>query len=373
MIVERIEAAELNAAVYRTARRLLDVCNQQTGAARVTHEEMRNIAGTNADGTARNHLHQLQAAGILTYRRDGDVRIWFADWLPGNLDLHDDPQSTPVHSGARTAGNLHTSARTECKPEQHSVHSGARVECKSRATRANCTPDVHPPHTHANAPDLEGRKEDPITRDHILPSIPPTPEETARSLALLRAVRVSPAEAKALADSHPFERIRVCVAAWWMNRKSTGGKLENEPGVVVFWLKNWGGKQEPKLYDEQAWQREELYRAHRTPAEIAADEAQPPALPEPVIVAESQPARASPYLDTHPVWLALAADPSASAELAGLVDVGAVGDVPVYYVAAKDPSRAKWLNQRMATRLRKLVGHPCQVEVIEGANDGQCT
>lgn len=366
MIVERIETADLNAAVYRTARRLLDLCNQQTGAARVTHAEMRTIAGTDADGTARNHLHQLQAAGILTYRRDGDVRIWFADWLPGNIDHHDDQQSTVVHSGARTACNLHTGARVECKTEHDSVHSGARVECKSRATRANCTPDVHSPHTYASAPDLDGRKEDPIT-DQINPSIPADPEpqtdEAALALRLLLAAKVTKAEAAPLAASVPFERVRECVGSWWMNRKKVGGKLENDPGIVVHWLKT--GKP-CRDFDEREWQRTDLYLAHRTPLELVADQshAEPPTLPPPV-VAQSPP-RA--YLDTDPAWLAIAADEHAASELAGLVAVGAVDGVPLYRLVAKDAARLSWLNQKMATRLRRLiasaVGHPVLVEFI---------
>jgi hypothetical protein len=376
MIVERIETAELNAAVYRTARRLLDMCNQQTGAARVTHEQMRTIAGTNADGTARNHLHQLQAAGILTYRRDGDVRIWFADWLPGNLDNHDDQQSTVVHSGARTAGNLHSGARVARDSEQSSVHSGARTAGNLHAPRAICTPDVQLPHTHASAPNLEGRKEDPIKTDLVLPSIPVSPDDANRSLSLLRAVRVSPAEAKTLAVVHPFERIRLCVAAWWMNRKSVGGKLENEPGVVVFWLKNWGGKQEPKPFDEQAWRREDLYLLHRTPAELAAELEPPPERPPIPVPAVAQPPPSG-YLDTDPGWLAVAADTAAGDELAGLIGIGEVQGLPMYVLQAKDPTRAHYLDNRMAGRLRKVItgaiGCAVQVQIIGETVDGKQT
>ncbi len=357
MIVERIEAAELPAATYRTARRLLDLADDR-GAVKLPHDRMRAVVGTDADATVRRHLVELQGAGIIAYRRNSDVQVWFADWQPGNVISGDQ------HGSAVISGDQYTR-----ESEQRSVINGDQHTRKSRAQRSNRAHTDHLPHTHVSAPDLDGWMEDLDPKQNEDPSIPaPNSNDAVPAYKLLRTIGMIPEKAKPLSKL-PFQRVRDCVAGWYMNRKCVGGALQDDCGIVVHWLES--GK-EPRLYDVSAWQRSELYLAHRTEAEIAADEAQTITLSEPVIVV-SQPARASPYLDTHPVWLALAADPSASAELAGLVDIGAVGDVLVYYVAAKDPSRAKWLNQRMATRLPKLVGHPCQVKVIEGANDGQCT
>lgn len=357
MIVERIEAADLPAATYRTARRLLDLADDR-GAVKLPHDRMREVVGTDADATVRRHLVELQGAGIIAYRRNSDVQVWFADWQPGNVISGDQHGSVVISGDQYTRGN-----------ERRSVISGDQHTRKSRAQRSKRAHTDHLPHTHASAPVLDGGMEDLDPKQNEDPSIPaPDQDEVQQAYKLMRAIGMIPEKAKPLSKL-PFQRVRDCVAGWWMNRKCVGGALQDDCGIVVHWLET--GK-EPRLYDVREWQRSELYLAHRTPAELAADEAQPPTLPAPVIVATSQPARASPYLDGHPVWLALAADPSASAELAGLVEVSAVDSVPLYVVAAKDPSRAHWLNQRMATRLRKLVGHPCQVEVI-GDEDGKQT
>jgi len=70
MDIARIDDAPLSAPAYRTARRLLD--RARNGVTRCTHEELRAIVG-GEDGTARNHLHQLHAAGLIVYRRNAAV------------------------------------------------------------------------------------------------------------------------------------------------------------------------------------------------------------------------------------------------------------------------------------------------------------
>ena len=366
MIVERIETANLPAATYRTARRLLDVADQRTGAARLSHERMREIVGTDADATVRRHLVELQGAGIIAYRRNSDVQIWFADWEAFNLAKEGDQHGSAVISGDQHTRKLISSDQYTRESEHSSVISSDQYTRKVISIRANRAHTDHLPHTHASAPDLDGRKEDPIT-DQIHPSIPADPEpqtdEASVALRLLLAAKVTKAEATPLAQTVSFERVRECVGSWWLNRKKVGGKLENDPGIVVHWLKT--GKP-CRDFDEREWQRSELYQAHRTPAELAADQshAEPPTLPPPVMAQSPPPA----YLDTDPAWLAIAADEHAASELAGLVAVGAVDGVPLYRLVAKDAARLSWLNQKMATRLRRLiasaVGHPVLVEFI---------
>lgn len=89
------------------------------------------------------------------------------------------------------------------------------------------------------------------------------------TLVLLRDIHIETVQATRIAAEHPFERVRSCAASWWMNRRAVGGKLENSPGIVLYWLDNWPDRP-PNTYDVAAWRQTDLYRQHRTPAELAA-------------------------------------------------------------------------------------------------------
>ena len=107
MDIARIDDAPLSAPAYRTARRLLD--RARNGVTRCTHEELRAIVG-GEDGTARNHLHQLHAAGLIVYRRNAAVTIWWQQSaaqqpeIPPEITVEGDPCDD---SGARSACNFH--------------------------------------------------------------------------------------------------------------------------------------------------------------------------------------------------------------------------------------------------------------------------
>lgn len=127
-IVSRLDSAPLSAPVYRTARRLLD--RSSNGVVRLTHAEMRQVAGADSDGTARNHLHALHAAGLITYRRNAAVTIW---WNPADDDA-DQPARTACTVHAQCA-NCTPSARSEEEPCTPSVQI-ARPACTVHAQRA---------------------------------------------------------------------------------------------------------------------------------------------------------------------------------------------------------------------------------------------
>lgn len=75
LLLIAIREAKLPAPVYRTARELLD----RTGAngyARLSYDEAMAIVQTDKPETLRGHLAQLQAKGLITYRRDdADVHV----------------------------------------------------------------------------------------------------------------------------------------------------------------------------------------------------------------------------------------------------------------------------------------------------------
>jgi len=137
-LIARIDDAPLSAPAYRTARRLLD--RQRNGVVRLTHEELRQIAG-GEDGTARNHLHQLHAAGLIVYRRNASVTIWWQETATPAAEIADDDDQT-ADPGARSActaraqrANCTPSARSDDDQRALSVH-GARSACNLHAQRA---------------------------------------------------------------------------------------------------------------------------------------------------------------------------------------------------------------------------------------------
>jgi hypothetical protein len=364
MIVERIEAANLPAATYRTARRLLDICNPRTGAASVTHERLRSLAGTDADGTARRHLIELQAAGILTYRRNSEVQIWFADWQPDNVISGDQSRSAVISGDHQARENEH-----------RSVISGDHQVINSRAGRSNRASSDHLPHTHASARSgwLVGINQS--TKIDNQPTNPPEaktelqPWEPELSYRLLTDKRVAmrPDFARQFAQLYPFHHIRDAVAHW---RDGAGESFRKQPGIVVAWLKDPGSIVIPAASPE--FLRSELGQEYRTPAELVADaiEAPPPTPPPKPLVKPP----ASGFLDSDPGWLAVAADTAAGDELAGLIEIGEVQGLPLYRLQAKDPTRAQYLDNRMAGRLRKVITGAigCAVQVrIVGDDENQ--
>jgi hypothetical protein len=78
--LEQIEQADLPATVYRTAIRLLRRAINGGGTFTLEEADLLDICQTDAEGTARSHLVQLAAAGIIRYKRRGFVSITFLAW-----------------------------------------------------------------------------------------------------------------------------------------------------------------------------------------------------------------------------------------------------------------------------------------------------
>lgn len=356
MIVERIEAAELSAETYRTARRLLDRADENTGHLRMSHQELHKLVQTKADSTARRQLIELQAAGLLIYRRNSDVQIWFADWRPDNVITGDHGRSQVIMSDHHTR-EMTTTRSPMITDDQPEVSASDRPTREMITTRSNCASGDHLPHTHASAPDLD-RQTDRIPSDPICLSVPPPAEEQQRSLRLLRDLAIDTDTALQFVAKHPFERIRHCAAAYWMNRSAEHKPLKSS-GIVIHWLNEWP-KKPPRTYDEADWRRTDMYRRHRTPEELAADNAPPVPAPE-----RRQPVDAgppSPYLDRDMVWMAIQQDSRFGELLAGLIRVDTVDGTPCYVLAARDPTRIEWLQR--ATALRRLVSSAAGQQVL---------
>ncbi len=371
-IVDRINDAQLPATMYRTARLLLDLANATTGEVVVTHDQMRAIVDTDSDGTVRKHLIRLQANGIATYQRNAVVHVWFADWLPNNV--HDTVhRSAPVRASDPVARDSRGSVPPARADAHSEVRGGDPPARDSRAGSTNSALSAHLPHTHADAHSgwLVGNT-DPTDQGNQ-PTNPPDPNpDPELAKRLMRAVRMRPEKIDALAAVVPYGRIREAIAYWWLNRKAVGGKFDNHPGIVVNWLE----KDTPVPPIDSEFMRTDLYRQHRTPAELAEEAAAEAAAAERLAMLEQPPApeprreldpELSPYLDSDVAWLELVKADQAG-ELAGLVRIDHREGVPLYVLAARDPLRVQWLNSRMATRLRQniaiTVHHPVLVEIV---------
>jgi hypothetical protein len=89
-----------------------------------------------------------------------------------------------------------------------------------------------------------------------LPAVPDQAE------ALLLAVGVAPETAKQLAPIG-FDLVRRAVAAWYTQRKEAGGKYDNHPGMVIYWLRNPMKAGIPPTLPA-AWHQSELGRRFKT-------------------------------------------------------------------------------------------------------------
>jgi hypothetical protein len=253
MIVNRIEDAELDAATYRTARRLLDRADAATGALRLTHEELRTLAGTDADATARRHLIKLQGLGIIAYRRNSVVDVWFADWLSDNV-INGDHECAPVRDGDHHMINVITTRSPSRTGDQPEVRDGDHQARRLITTRA---PVRSLPHTHASAygfSSLVSSLPTPNERELTNEPEPPEPqndpeppplaipeEEQQRSLALLTDpdVGLDRRTAVQFAAQYEFSYLLTHVCVW--RRELDGGKVRGNGALRTRIRKGFGG------------------------------------------------------------------------------------------------------------------------------------
>ena len=234
---EEIAKSELTKTTKANALALLTMAHADTGQAILTWEALGALFDANK-GTSRRHLGELHKAGIIHYSTNGDgiVYVNFKAWVR----------------------SLHADVMKSAKNVQNSREKDAE---KARI------------HTRVGAPDLTDRltdSTDPTSNVSQSVTAPPI-DERRLTEALLRDIRIPGRDAARIALAHPYGRVRDAVASWWMNRKSAGGKLENSPGIVLYWLNNWPDKP-PNHYEPADWHKQDLYLRHRTPDEVAAAE-----------------------------------------------------------------------------------------------------
>lgn len=75
-LIAHLDTLDLPAPVWRTALRLAQQANGYPAVV-VSYAELRAIVGTESDDTARAHLAKLHKAGVLWFRRNGDISVTF--------------------------------------------------------------------------------------------------------------------------------------------------------------------------------------------------------------------------------------------------------------------------------------------------------
>ncbi|MCE7982522.1 MAG: hypothetical protein DYG89_15125 [Caldilinea sp. CFX5] len=397
--IRQIDAADLSAAQYRAVRRLLDVA--PTGHAKLTKERANELCCTTSDGATRRLLGGLQAANIIHYSTNGFVYIDFTAWTPApkgqewidepdepitDVQKSDHPRALLDHPRAETDHNVYaeananlTDAQKSDLPRAKSDHSQPTPDAaRSKSARGRSKID-HPralldhneaaTYTHAHAggvclfvdPDPIPSKEEEQANKQT-----PDPESQALAFALLTHIRVKAAVAQKLASEYSLQTVREAVSYWWFGRESMGGQFKDTPGLVVYFLDNWQNAGVPAL--DNRFYRTDLYRNHRTQAEIDTDRqleaevqaaqarpVEPP--PRPITPAPA----ATPPTDPHAaIWAQVLAELKLTMERAtfhqwvsGATVYAVDGDT--WWIMAPNEYALDWLNNRLSHKIRRLL------------------
>lgn len=210
--ITAIESADLPAPQYRTAIRLAQLCAD--GPAVLSYDDALEVCGTESDHTVRGHLAGLHRAGLINYKRNAAVTVW---WTAGGTEP-DRParesrvQRAPIDDNliatrADRASDDHEDADDD---ERRAVDDQiARTAIKSRVQRANRAVDDQP----------KGYPRQSTTgRQAGYPGLPepsgsargaPSAAEQSRTVALLTddEVGIDGELARRIAAEFPFEQV----------------------------------------------------------------------------------------------------------------------------------------------------------------------
>ena len=339
---EIIYSTDLNPSTKLRAITLLELAHPENGHVTLEWSELSDLWGC-ALGTVRRQLGAIHQAGLIHYSSNGDGIVYI----------------TFKHLSRAHARKSAKNSRENARGRADSV-----------------LPEANPSHVGASA-GLDGWMDTSTTTNEI-PSIPPTPQtpatapseqptiEQAICLALLLRIRMRADKAKFFAATLPLRTVREAVGAWWMNRKETGGKYDNHPGIVVHWLENHSSPVWP--VPPGSWQRDPLYLQFRTRDERAEDDA--PSVDDDWQPPPSPPRRQAPAPEPGTpaaIWRQLQSD-FALHQQAGSVDnliqdswVVAYAD-GAFTVGVADANRLDWAEKKLRPQVKRklavIMGRP---------------
>ena len=224
-ITARIEAADLPATTYRTARRLLDLASED-GHVTLTKDTMLDLCGTDKWNTVRAHLGQLTRAGIIHYSTNSMVYVNFVIAERSNLTSErssvTSERSHPTPPMIAERAQM-TSERSQDAPviAERSFVTSERAQMTSERSNEPSNTGWLVGWTNDQDPDTN----QPTTDD------PPDAGDIDRSIALLTdpEIGLSVDAARQRAQEQPFASILRVVAGYWTDFQD--GKVSS-PGVL---------------------------------------------------------------------------------------------------------------------------------------------
>ena len=239
--VARIEAADISANIYRTARRLLDLAGDD-GNLKIKRSSMMRIAKTTADGTMRRHLGTLTSNGIIHYSTNEFVYISFVN--------------APVDSASVITTRAQDALRrADDEPMITRRAQDASTRAQDALRRAE---EPHNVCLFVNTPTTNGDQEQ-------------TNKQTtdARGIFLLTDddVGLTVEVAQHYASLYEFDQLLRHVGAWWQDRQA--GSIAT-PGALIHRLRS--GWNAGPLSEE--FRQSSIGRRHVNAQELAAVERQ---------------------------------------------------------------------------------------------------
>jgi hypothetical protein len=275
LALAQIEAADLPCPVYRTARRLLDRAAATDGFVALSDADLRGICQSEAEGTLRSHLIQMQAAGIIRYNRRGlKIRIFFESWQP-SLEPRDDIKVIAQRSLVKEDDIKVIAERSNRALSDHFyVEEGEKVIAE-RSFRA-LSDQKSASTSHARSGWLVGslssshKKKKPTNQPQ-----PPNPhdppleplQQLAFELLIDSEVGVLQEAARILAKKLPATEIYRVVDEWLPDRRA--GKVR--PGLLRWRLDQLAPSDAPTVTLSVGFRDSELFHRHRLPDEMIAD------------------------------------------------------------------------------------------------------
>lgn len=256
-LVDAIDQADIPVAVYRTAVRLARLTDS-TGRAVMTWEEYQALTGCSHVDAARRHLRALRSAGLVSWRGGVTVVVvWLVNRhvlsenrqvvsgnrqylrVDNNSNGYYDEIKRPVVSEKR----LVVSARKKWLCQRPTVRVGKQagsVWKKTCSVGKQTLPARYLIQVRARSDCLIDQSTKPvevINKQTIKQPETPARDDRAEAESLMVEVGIAPSTAKKL-SVQGYALVERAVATWYTQRREAGGKLENHPGIVVYWLSN---------------------------------------------------------------------------------------------------------------------------------------
>ena len=370
IMIEQLDNAHLTAQQWRTARRILDRTHPENGYARLSYEEMAAIVGSESQPTVRGHLAALAAAGLITYKRNSAVHVYWhidarvprAESSAARADCSvvraPEPPVAPVASEPEAPARAESSVvRANC-----SVPRAESSVVRTASLKATTTSRLAGLDTTACQPAGKGSGEN-QPQPPTAPASAPLTETQQRALAMLTDPAIGLDEPAALRIARKFGHGMVLTQCCRYLRDVATGKVEG-PGIIGFRLSNsYGGSILPQDHRTEFWER----HGERTrwlpewqeQAEAAALDADDAALvPEPV---EGPPSKPKPEPGTPAAWWA-----QLQSDFALHQPVGAVDSVlqdswvidyadGVFTIGIADGFRLDWVEKKLRNQVKRRL------------------